>query len=60
MAVFGEVKELYFHLFYIAFSLAAVISMYFLARRFTTRPLLASLLLLSVPSLRRQRQQAGS
>ena len=50
LAVFGEVKELYFHLFYIAFSLTAVISMYFLARRFTTRPFLASLLLLSVPS----------
>ena len=50
LALFGEVKELYFHLFYIAFSLAAVISMYFLARRFTTRPFLASLLLLSVPS----------
>ena len=50
LAVFGEVNELYFHLFYMAFSLAAVISMYFLARRFTTRPLLASLLLLSVPS----------
>ena len=49
LAVFGDVKELYFHLFYIVFSLAAAISMYFLARRFTTRPLLASLLLLSVP-----------
>ena len=50
LAVFGEVREIYFHLFYIAFSLAAAISMYFLARRFTTRPFLASLLLLSVPS----------
>ncbi len=50
LGVFGEVKELYFHLFYVAFSLAAAISMYFLARRFTTRPFLASLLLLSVPS----------
>ena len=50
LALFGEVRELYFHLFYIAFSLVAAIAMYFLARRFTTRPFLASLLLLSVPS----------
>ena len=50
LAVFGGVREFYFHLFYMAFSLATAISMYFLARRFTTRPLLASLVLLSVPS----------
>ena len=50
LAVLGGVKELPFHVFYIAFSLATAIAMYFLARRFTARPFLASLLFLSVPS----------
>lgn len=50
LAVFGEVKEFYFHLFYIIFSVITMTSMYFLAHRFTTKPLLSCLLLLAVPS----------
>ena len=50
LALFGEVRETYFHLAYLLFSLLAVISMYFLARRFTERPLLATLLLIATPA----------
>src|SRR5579884_3068084 len=40
---FGGVRELPFHVAYIGFSLIAAISMYALARRFTSEPLLAAL-----------------
>jgi hypothetical protein len=47
---FGGVREIPFHIAYIGFSLIAAISMYALARRFTTEPLLAALLFVSVPA----------
>ena len=49
-AVFGEVRETAFHLAYLTFSLLAAVSMYFLARRFSRQPFLATLLFLSVPA----------
>ncbi len=50
IAIFGEVKEIPFHAVYIAFSLLAVLSMYSLARRFSKRPVWATLLFLAVPA----------
>ncbi len=50
IAVFGAVKEVPFHAAYILFSLLAVFSTYWLARRFSPSPLLATLLFLAVPA----------
>lgn len=50
LALFKDVREIPFHAAYILFSLAAAFSMYWLARRFTARPLLATLLFLAVPA----------
>jgi hypothetical protein len=49
-AVFGDVKELQFHVVYIAFSLVAALAMLSLARRFSTQPLLAAVLFCAVPA----------
>jgi len=50
LRVFGEVRERAFHLAYLAFSLIAAAAMYSLARRFSERPLLATLLFVSAPA----------
>jgi hypothetical protein len=50
LAVFGDVKEVPFHLAYTVFSLIAAAAMLSLARRFTTKPLLATLLFCAVPA----------
>ena len=49
MVVFGSVREVPFHLFYILFSLVAAVSAWSIARRFTDRALEAVLLFLVVP-----------
>lgn len=48
--VFGEVDVVKLHLVYLGLSLVAVWSMYWLARRFTDRPLWAGLLFAAVPA----------
>ena len=50
LAVFGDVREIPFHVAYLLFSLAAVYGMYALARRFSPHPLWATLLFLAVPA----------
>lgn len=50
LAVLGGVRETALHAAYIGFSLLAVFSVYFLARRFTERPLWAALIFASVPA----------
>jgi hypothetical protein len=50
LAFFGEVKEVPFHASYIVFSLIAAAAMWSLARRFSPRPLWATLLFLAVPA----------
>jgi len=50
LAVFGDVKEVPFHLVYIVFSVVAALAMLALARRFSDRPLLATLLFCVVPA----------
>jgi hypothetical protein len=50
LAVLGEVKEVPFHLVYVAFSMIASLAMLSLARRFSTRPLLATVLFCAVPA----------
>jgi hypothetical protein len=50
LAVMGDVKEIPFHAAYIGFSLAAAAAMWSLARRFSARPLWATLLFLAVPA----------
>lgn len=50
LALLGGVNEVALHLAYVAFSLLAVFSVYFLARRFTERPLWAALVFSSVPA----------
>src|SRR5574341_8737 len=50
LAVFGDVREVPFHAAYLLFSLIAVLSTWSLARRFSSRPLLATLLFLAAPS----------
>ncbi len=47
LALFKNAPEPIFHAAYIAFSLIAALSMYFIARRFTDRPLIASLLFIT-------------
>ncbi len=49
LKAFGE-KEWIFHIFFLVFPLTAVISMYFIARKFTDNPLIASILLAVCPS----------
>lgn len=50
LALLGGVREVPLHLAYLAYSLLAVFSVYFLARRFTDRPLWAALVFASVPA----------
>ena len=50
IALLGPPGEVSFHLAYILFSLIAVLAMYALARRFTDRPLLATLLFAAFPA----------
>ena len=49
-SLFGDVKEVPFHAAYIVFSLIAVWAMWSLARRFSPRPLWATLLFIAVPA----------
>ena len=46
----GDVREIWFHLAYIAFSLIASLSMLSLAQRFSSRPMLATVLFCAVPA----------
>ncbi len=50
LALVGEVQEVPFHAAYTLFSLMAALGMYLLARRFTSRPLLATALFCAVPA----------
>ena len=50
LAAFGDIYEVPFHLAYTIFSIIAALSMWSLARRFSRRPLLATLLFLAVPA----------
>jgi hypothetical protein len=50
LAITGDVKEPVFHAWYIVFSLIAALSMYWLSRRFTAKPLYPTLLFCAVPS----------
>lgn len=50
LAIFGDVREIPFHLAYALFSLLAVYGVYALARRFSARPLWATLLFLAIPA----------
>lgn len=50
MKVFGSTREIYLHLAFLVFSLAAAASTYFLARRFTKYPLMATLIVLASPA----------
>ena len=51
LAIFKDVREIPFHAAYIVFSLIAAFSAWSLARRFSPRPLLATLLFLVTPAL---------
>lgn len=48
--LFGDVRPRAFHAAYMLFSVVAAVAAYMLARRFTTRPLLAAMLFVSVPA----------
>ncbi len=50
IAIFGDVKEVPFHAAFTVFSLIAAASMWSLARRFSPRPLWATLLFVAVPA----------
>ena len=50
LALFGDIREIPFHAAYAIFSLIAALSMLSLARRFSTRPLIATLLFLVTPA----------
>ena len=50
IALFGEVREVPFHLAYTVFSLIAAMAMWSLARRFSKQPFLATLLFCAVPA----------
>jgi hypothetical protein len=50
LAVFGDVHEVPFHAAYIVFSAIAALAMYSLALRFTSQPVLATLLFLATPA----------
>lgn len=49
LAIFRDIREIPFHAAYILFSWIAGLSMLSIAQRFTTRPLIATLLFLAVP-----------
>lgn len=49
LAAAGDVREVPFHLVYALFSIAAALAAWWLARRFSERPLLATLLFIAVP-----------
>ena len=49
LTVFGSFREVPFHAFFVLFSLIAGIAAWFIAVRFTDRPLVATLLFLAVP-----------
>ena len=50
IAIFGDVYEVPFHAAYVVFSLLAAFSMWSLAKRYSPRPLAATLLFLAVPA----------
>lgn len=50
LAVAGEIREVPFHIAYILFSVVAAIAMWSLAKRFSPRPLWATLLFLATPA----------
>jgi len=50
LAVVGDIREVPFHFAYIALSLIAALSMLSLAERYSSRPLLATLLFCAVPA----------
>ncbi|HML18845.1 MAG TPA: glycosyltransferase family 39 protein [Bryobacteraceae bacterium] len=50
LALFGDVREIPFHLFYSIFSIIAALAMWSLARRFSEKPFWATLLFLAVPA----------
>jgi hypothetical protein len=50
LAVFGDVRPVAFHLFYVLFSVIAVLAMWSLARQFCERPFVATLLFLAIPA----------
>jgi hypothetical protein len=50
LASFGDIYEIPFHAAYLLFSLIAALGMWWLARRFSPRPLLATLLFLATPA----------
>jgi hypothetical protein len=50
LAVIGGIREVPFHAAYVLFSLVAAVGMLSLARRFTSRPVAATLLFLAVPA----------
>jgi hypothetical protein len=50
LAAMHDVREVPFHLAYVLFSVIAVLAMWSLAKRFTERPMLATLLFLAVPA----------
>src|SRR3954452_12416746 len=50
IAIFGEVREVPFHAAYLIWSVVAVCAMWSLARRFSPRPLWATLLFIAVPT----------
>jgi 4-amino-4-deoxy-L-arabinose transferase-like glycosyltransferase len=49
LTIFGDVREIPFHAFYMLFSVAAVFAAYALARRFSGKPFWATLLFAVVP-----------
>jgi hypothetical protein len=50
IAALGDVREVPFHLAYTLFSIIAALAMWSLARRFSERPFIATLLFLAVPA----------
>ena len=48
--IFGDVNELAFHLAYLPFSLMATLACFFLAHRWSSRPLTATLLFIATPA----------
>ncbi|MCS6951906.1 MAG: glycosyltransferase family 39 protein [Bryobacterales bacterium] len=50
LALLGDIREVPFHAAYISFSLIAALATLSLARRFTRRPILATLLFLATPA----------
>src|SRR5882762_651492 len=50
IAIFGDIREIPFHAAFALFSMLAAVSAWFLARRFSPRPLEAVLMFLAVPA----------